>query len=74
MKGIIGKSNRFSVNIDELRTFNPRLANFVVKNPIEAIKMFQDQLNAKIRGLHEEGGKAGNEKQALMADNFPRKH
>jgi hypothetical protein len=37
-----GRGARFNVNLDELRQFNPRLANFVVKHPIDAIKMFED--------------------------------
>jgi DNA replication licensing factor MCM3 len=45
IRGIIGRQNRFNVNMDELRQYNPRLANFVLKDPISGIKMFQDQLN-----------------------------
>lgn len=36
------KNVRFNVNMDELRQFNPRLASFVVSDPLKAIKMFQD--------------------------------
>jgi DNA replicative helicase MCM subunit Mcm2 (Cdc46/Mcm family) len=45
IRGIMGKQNRFTVNMDELRQFNPRLANFVLRDPLTGIKMFQDQLN-----------------------------
>ena len=31
-----------SVNIDDLRQYNPRLANYVLHNPLQGIKMFQD--------------------------------
>ncbi len=67
IKAIIGRGSRFNVNIDELRIFNPKLANFVVKHPIEAIKMFEDHLNGQIRTLQEDGnnGKMSGEKQAL---------
>ena len=55
-----GKGARFNVNIDELRQFNPRLANFVVKSPIDAIKMFENQLNGTIKGMNDvDGGKGG---------------
>jgi DNA replicative helicase MCM subunit Mcm2 (Cdc46/Mcm family) len=36
------KTRRFKVNMDSLRQFNPRLASFVTKHPIEAIAMFED--------------------------------
>ena len=67
IKAIIGMDTRLSVNIDELRIFNPKLANFVVKHPIEAIKMFENHLNRRIRTLQEDGnnGKLGREKQVL---------
>ena len=72
-----GKGARFNVNIDELRQFNPRLANFVVKSPIDAIKMFENQLNGTIKGMNDvDGGKGGlnNEKTSNASDMyFPRK-
>ena len=40
IRGMIGRNNRLTVNMDELRQFNPRLANFVLKDPLAAIKMF----------------------------------
>ena len=46
MRGVIGNKSRFNVNMDELRAFNPKLSSFVLKHPIEAIKMFEDHLNA----------------------------
>lgn len=42
IRGLFGKGNRLTVNMDELRAFNPRLAAFVLKDPLSAIKMFQD--------------------------------
>lgn len=68
IKNIIGKSNRFSVNMDELRSANPRLAKFVIQDPIQAIKMFQDQLNQTIKNFDSDGGKGGgNNLKAAMA-------
>jgi hypothetical protein len=40
IRGIIGRSNRLTVNMDELRQFNPRLSQFVTRDPLTAIKMF----------------------------------
>jgi hypothetical protein len=40
VRNIIGRQTRFNVNMDELRQFNPRLAQFVTKDPISAIQMF----------------------------------
>jgi DNA replication licensing factor MCM3 len=71
-------NTRLNINMDELRQFNARLAQFVVKDPIKAVKMFQDTLNANIKNLKEEGslgpkGHAPNEKTAAAQDNFPTK-
>ncbi len=77
IRGIIGKSNRLTINMDELRSFNPRLANFVLRDPLGAIKAFQDQLNQTIKGMADDAtnGKGGNsEKMALATDiQFPKK-
>ena len=51
IRGIIGRQNRFNINMDELRQYNPQLASFVIKDPIAALKMFQDQLNQTIKGM-----------------------
>ena len=74
IRGTIGKQSRFDINMDELRSYNPRLSAFVMKHPIEAIKMFEDQLNQTVKGMQEDGGKAGSEKTANAADlYFPKK-
>ncbi len=68
------KNPRFNVNIDELRHFNPRMAGFVIRDPLAALKMFQDTLNENIKGLKEESNsKISSEKMALNQDNFPKK-
>lgn len=39
---MIGKqTNRLDINLDELRLYDPELANFVKKNPLESIHMFE---------------------------------
>jgi DNA replication licensing factor MCM3 len=74
---MIGKHNRFSVNIDELRHFNPKLANFVLKHPVDAIKIFEDQLNNTVKGLSEDdNSKLNNEKMQVQNTSdmhFPKK-
>lgn len=77
IRTLIGRGSRLNLNIDELRQFNPKLANYILKNPIQAIKMFEDHLNSQIKTLKEDGmnSKAGNEKQAQATSdmNFPQK-
>jgi len=46
IQSLITKNNqRFDVNLDDLRQFSPDLAKYVAKNPIEAINMFESQLD-----------------------------
>lgn len=51
--------------MDELRQFNPRLAAFVVRDPLQAIRMFQDQLNTNIKAMIDDTGK-GDAKAQMM--------
>ena len=44
----IAKGNRFTVDIDEIRQYNPDLAKHTIENPIESIKFFEDILNGII--------------------------
>jgi len=74
VRGTIGRGTRLNVNIDEVRQFNPRLANYIKTHPIEAIKIFEDQLNETVRNIQEDGGKQNQEKTAISSDiNFPKK-
>lgn len=70
---LMGRGSRLNVNIDEIRNFNPRLANFITRNPIASIKAFEDELNSRLRDL--QGGSAKNqEKTANQTDSsFPTK-
>jgi len=54
---MIGRGTRLNIDIDEVRKFNPRLSNYIKANPIEAIKIFEDQLNQTVRGMQEDNGK-----------------
>lgn len=46
---MIGKqASRLDVNLDDLRQFSPELAKYVTKNPIEAINMFESQLDRSV--------------------------
>lgn len=51
IKQLQGRGTRLNLDIDEIRSFNQRLSRFIVKSPIEAIRMFEDELNQAIRGL-----------------------
>lgn len=57
IRSILGKGQRFNVNIDEVRKFDPKLSEYIAKHPIEAIKFFEDSLNTHVRGMVEDSGK-----------------
>ena len=54
IKQLQGHGTRLNLDIDEIRSFDPRLSKYIIKNPIEAIKMFEDELNQSIRSLEQE--------------------
>lgn len=74
---MIGKGQRLSVSIDEVRQFAPKLSQYITKNPIEGIKMFEDQLNQTVQGMQEDqmSGKQNSEKTAATSSDihFPKK-
>jgi len=45
IKDIVGRGSRLHVDIDEVRQFNPSLSAYIVRNPIEAISIFERILN-----------------------------
>ena len=64
---------RFDVNLDDLRQFSPDLARYVAKNPIEAISMFEQQLDRIVQD-YTSNQKGDSEKTALQTDKaFPTK-
>ena len=65
------QTTRFNVNIDELRQFNPKLASYILRHPLEAIKMFEDQLNASVKGLSDDQSqqKGGQSRSKLALQN-----
>lgn len=69
VSSMIGKSqNRLGVSLDEIRHFNPELANYCMKNPIEAISMFENQLDNTVKDMKDDAGKGGHpEKQTATA-------
>ena len=74
IKDLLGRGQRFNVNIDEVRQFNSRLSQYITSHPIEAIKIFEDQLNQTVRGMQEDNGKQNQEKAAVSSDvHFPKK-
>ena len=48
IKALMERGSRLNVNIDEVRNFSPELSNFILRKPIEAIKMFEEELNSQI--------------------------
>ena len=63
IKNMIGRQTRVNIYIDEVRKHNPKLSQYIRQKPIEAIKIFEDQLNQMVKGMKEDGGK-GSEKVA----------
>jgi DNA replication licensing factor MCM3 len=50
------------------------LSNYILKNPIEAIKMFEDSLNQTMKNFQEQNTGGNPEKLAQNQDNvFPKK-
>ena len=67
---LVGKQgSRFDVNLDDIRAFNPDLARYITKSPIEAISMFEAQLDRAVQDLKDDQQKGGNpEKTAALAN------
>lgn len=56
------QGNRMDINIDDVRKHSPDLAQYIVKNPIEAVAMFENQIDRSVQDLSEEQKKNKNEK------------
>lgn len=65
IKSMLTKQNqRLSVSIDDLRRTDPSLAKYVTKNPIDAVSMFEGELDRTVKEMTDDSGKGGNsEKQ-----------
>lgn len=73
---MVGTSNnRLNVNIDKLRGFNGDLANFVLQRPLDALNMFEQQLDAAVKDLKDDSLKNQGEKTAARSGDmaFPTK-
>lgn len=46
--------NRVNINLDDLRRYNPKLASFIQKKPIQAINMFEQKLNQLIKEMNDQ--------------------
>ena len=57
---------RLEINLDDLRANQPDLAKYVLKQPIEALNMFEAQLDRQIQDLKDDQQKGQSEKQALQ--------
>ena len=42
---------RLNVSIDDLRGFDPNMANYVMRNPIDAVSMFEGELDRTIKEM-----------------------
>lgn len=42
IRSMVGRGQRFNVNIDEVREFNRGLSAYIARKPLEAIKIFED--------------------------------
>ena len=60
IKSMLGKQNqRLSISIDDLRRGDPDLAKFVTKNPIDAVSMFEGELDRTIKEMTDDSAKGG---------------
>lgn len=77
IKNMIGKQNqRLAVSIDDLRQKDPDLARFVTKNPIDAVSMFEGELDRSIKEMLDDSGKGANNEKTAAGTNdkaFPTK-
>ena len=66
---------RLSVSIDDLRGFDPNMANYVMRNPIDAVSMFEGELDRTIKEMQDDSAKGASEKQAAATNDkaFPTK-
>jgi DNA replicative helicase MCM subunit Mcm2 (Cdc46/Mcm family) len=69
------QNNRMGVNLDKLRQFDSELANFVLQRPLDALNMFENQLDNAVKDLKDDSLKGGNEKTAAQTNDkaFPTK-
>ena len=73
---MVGTSNnRLGINIDKLRSFNGDLANFVLQRPIDALGMFEHQLDNAVKDLKDDSLKNTDQKTAAQSNDkaFPTK-
>ena len=61
IKSMLAKQNqRLSVSIDDLRRADADLAKYVTKHPIDAVSMFEGELDRAIKEMTDDSGKGGN--------------
>ncbi len=74
---MLAKQNqRLNVSIDDLRRADPSLAKYVTKNPIDAVSMFEGELDRTIKEMTDDSGKGGNSEKQQASTNdkaFPTK-
>ena len=70
---ISNEDNRLKINIDDLRGASDELAKYVLKHPVEAVSMFESQLDQKIKDINDDSGKNPNPDKVMQDDKFPTK-
>lgn len=56
-----------------MRGASEDLAKYVLKNPVEAVSMFESQLDQKIKDINDDSGKNPNPEKVMQDDKFPTK-
>jgi DNA replicative helicase MCM subunit Mcm2 (Cdc46/Mcm family) len=56
------EGTRLEINIDDVRKHSSDLAQYIVKNPIEAVAMFESQIDRSVQDLSDEQKKNKSEK------------
>jgi DNA replicative helicase MCM subunit Mcm2 (Cdc46/Mcm family) len=76
IRGLLQKEqSRLGVSMDELRKFDPALAKYVQKNPIDAVNLFEGALDRSIKDMQDDS-KGGNPEKQQTGQNdkaFPTK-
>ena len=65
----VGDKSRFNIDLDQLRDFDPKLTQYIIKNPVKGIQLFEDRVNKLLSELNDN---ISSEKAKLInPSNFP---
>ena len=71
-RSAVADKSRFNVKLDEVREFSPKLSQFLLKNPIKAINLFEIRVNKLIDDLN--NSIASEKVKMINPSSFPVKH